>query len=64
MGQIYDPARNHLVLRIRHEIFDVRDQDQKSMIEVRQDLEYLRNAICRAIIDVNFRIDALGELLA
>lgn len=60
----YDPARNPIVSRVRYGIFDVRDQDRKPLIEVKQDLEFLRDAVTRAILDVNFRMDALGDLIS
>ncbi len=63
MNKPYDPAHNPLVLRIRHELFDVRDQEDHALIQVWQDLEYLRNACNRAMKDVEHRMNALGEIV-
>lgn len=59
----YDPAHTSLVLRIRHELFDVRDQETKALLDVWRDLEYLRNACNRAMKEVENRMNALGEIV-
>lgn len=59
----YDPAHNHLVLKIRHFLFDVRDQEDHAMIQVWQDLEYLQRACGRAMLDIEHRMNKLGEII-
>lgn len=59
----YDPAHNPIVLRIRHALFDVRDQEDHSLISVWRDLEYLQKACGRAMLDVEHRMNKLGEII-